>query len=152
MYQTEASSTSLSSSTNRKQRRMSSPTAIVGCARSAVAEVISILGGSFHPSIPLISSQATSRHLDNVQQFPYFARTIPSNGGDAKAICLYLKSIGVTHFGVLYANDSFGEGYWIDLVQEADKQNLQVFGASYDVSIRILRTVEVTMRLLGITQ
>ena len=110
------------------------PTAVSGSTRSAVSEVISILGGSFYPSIPSISSQSTSRHLDNIQQFPYFARTIPTNSGDAKALCLYLKSIGVTHFGVLYANDSFGEAYWIDLVKAANELDLQVIGASYDVS------------------
>jgi hypothetical protein len=66
------------------------PFAMLGAARSAVSETLSVLGGVCE--LPQISATSTSASLDNKGQYPYFTRTIPTNAADAKTIALYLNT------------------------------------------------------------
>ena len=89
------------------------PAAILGPVRSVSSEVVAILGGSLPNPIPSISGLSTSRSLENIQQYPYFSRSVPSDLGVSIALCMYLHSVGITHLNVLYVNDSFGKEYWV---------------------------------------
>jgi hypothetical protein len=108
------------------------PMAVVGPLRSTNADIVSILGGvvttkgveenlsSGSGGIPNISPSATSALLENTEQFPFFGRTIPTNAGDAMALCLYLQSINVRRFAVLHVSDSYGVEFSVAVRQAAE--------------------------------
>ena len=106
------------------------PIAVAGAGRSAVSEPLSILAGAYGTLV--ISSQSTASSLDNKDKFPTFARSIPTSRIDSKAVIAYFKSIGVTHFGVLFIRDAYGSEYNRDLASEASKQNMTVVSAAWD--------------------
>ena len=98
------------------------PFAILGAARSTVSQTLGILGSALQ--LPQISSSSTASILD---ESSYFARTIPTNDGDAHAMMAYLKlHLGVTHVCVLFLNDSWGRRY---------EQDIQYFANIYGVKI-----------------
>jgi hypothetical protein len=106
------------------------PNFLLGAARSAVSQTLAILGGVHE--LPQISATSTSADLDNKGQYPYFARTVPSNTGDAQAIALYFKDLGVTYFGAIYVRDSFGIAYFEDLKLQSQALAITVVAAPYD--------------------
>lgn len=55
------------------------PISLVGAARSAVSQTLSILAGVYE--LPQISASSTSAALDNKVSSPFFARTVPTNRG-----------------------------------------------------------------------
>ena len=64
----------------------------------------------------------TSTELDDTQQFPKFARLIPSDAGTARSIISFAQqknaeSNGDTlrYMGVLYKNDAFGTAFYLAL-------------------------------------
>lgn len=79
------------------------PTAIVGAVMSSVSVPISVLAGT--NKILQVSPLSTSPVLDNKSISPYFGRTVPTNAGDARALVVFLKDLGVTHFGMLHVRD-----------------------------------------------
>jgi hypothetical protein len=109
--------TSSSSSSREQQPPPQPPFAILGAARSAVSQTLAALTGTF--GVPQISGSSTSRILNDKLRFPTFVRTITSNANDAKACAHYLKSLGVTHFGIIYVQDGFGTNYAFTLSEEA---------------------------------
>jgi hypothetical protein len=81
------------------------PMAVVGPLRSVVSKIVATFGGvvttknfvegeemlsSGSGGIPNISPGSTSTRLGNTNDYPFFGRTIPTNAGDAIALCLYL--------------------------------------------------------------
>lgn len=109
------------------------PTAIIGAARSAASEVVSVLGGVYE--IPEISSSSTSGALDNKDAAPYFSRTIPTNAGDAKAIIAYFGMLKVSNFAVLYVNDDYGNYYAQALSDDATASGVQIQLVSFEDSV-----------------
>ena len=107
-----------------------SPIAIVGAARSAVSQTLSILAGVYE--LPQISASSTSAALDNKESSPYFARTVPTNSNDAKATILYLHYLGVTHLGVIFIQDEFGTAFHVALLEEASNRDITIFSTSFD--------------------
>ncbi|KAL3940010.1 MAG: hypothetical protein SGBAC_005362 [Bacillariaceae sp.] len=86
------------------------PTAIAGAFRSAVSIATSLVTGL--RGIPQISPISTSSQLDNVENFPLFGRTVPSDDGTAVAAILYLRQkLGVRQLGIVHINDSYGNAY-----------------------------------------
>ena len=105
------------------------PFAILGAARSTVSITLATLAGAYE--LPQISPSSTATALDDKSKAPYFARTVPTNSGDALAFVLYLQSLEVYNFGVLYTRDDYGTGYHQDLVTECNLLGLKLTSASY---------------------
>ncbi len=120
-------------STKHNQGFLRTPTAIIGAALSAESEVVSVLGGVYE--IPEISSSSTSGALDNKDSAPFFARTIPTNTGDAKAIIAYFRMLQVSNFAVLYVNDDYGNYYAQALSDSATANGLQIELVSFEDSV-----------------
>jgi len=108
------------------------PISLIGAARSAVSQTLSILAGVYE--LPQISASSTSGALDSKALSPFFARTVPTNQNDAKATVLYLQSLGVTHMGVFYIRDEFGTSFNAQILEEANKVGVQVFSTSFDAN------------------
>jgi hypothetical protein len=122
------------------------PMAVVGPVRSAVSDIVSTLGGvvttkgvvdgeetllSGSGGIPNISPTARSARLDNTQQYPFFGRTIPTNTGEATALCLYLQSINVRQLAILHVNDNYGIDYFLEVQNAASYFGISIFSVSY---------------------
>jgi hypothetical protein len=71
--------------------------------------------------IPNISPGSTSARFDNTDKYPFFGRTIPTNAGQAMALCIYLDSINVRQLAVLHVNDNYGMDFLVG-VQNAGRQ------------------------------
>jgi 7 transmembrane sweet-taste receptor of 3 GCPR/Receptor family ligand binding region len=79
-----------------------------------------------------LSPISTSQYLNKRDRFPNFARTIPSNSGDAVALCRYLASVGVTRLAVLFEQDMFyGSPFYTVLKTAADGFNISLFPFPY---------------------
>jgi hypothetical protein len=106
------------------------PVAVYGAIRSAVTEPLSILAGVYQTAV--VNGQSTSSSLDNKDMFPTFTRALPTNRIDSKAVVAYFKSLGVTHFGILFIKDPYGNEYSRDLRNEAAAENMTVVSAAWD--------------------
>jgi hypothetical protein len=106
------------------------PVALCGATRSAVTEPLSVLSGVYETTV--VNGQSTSSSLDNKDMFPTFTRTLPTNRVDSKAVVAYFKSLGVTHFGVLFIKDPYGSEYNRDLMSEANNEKMTVISAAWD--------------------
>ena len=82
------------------------PAAVVGSYRSSVTQPQSILAAL--QDIPQISPASTSANLDDMEVYPYFARTCPSSDGEVAAIVDYYVQLGISKVSILYYSDSFG--------------------------------------------
>jgi hypothetical protein len=97
------------------------PMALLGPALSSETKVVNFVSSSLE--IPQITGTATSTGLDSR---PMFARTIPTNRGDAAAFMFYLKSIGVYHIGILHTLDEWGVLFNQALLAAADRLGMHV--------------------------
>jgi ABC-type branched-subunit amino acid transport system substrate-binding protein len=110
--------------------------AVVGPLRSAISDIVATLGnavttknvvqGEETPSsgsggIPNISPAAGAARLSNPEEYPFFGRTIPTNAGEAMALCIYLYRINVRQLAVLRVNDNYGIDF-LFAVQNAARQ------------------------------
>ncbi|CAB9527641.1 expressed unknown protein (Partial), partial [Seminavis robusta] len=108
---------------SEQQPQQQKPFAILGAARSVTSQAVGILGSAFE--LPQISSSSTASSLDAL---PFFARTVPTNEGDAHATIVYLKQqLHVSNIGVLHSEDSWGRRY---------EQDLQYYGKQYGVDVK----------------
>lgn len=99
-------------------RRDKRPCTVLGAVRSAVSTPTAILTGV--QGIPQISGHSTSADLDDKNQYPLFARTIPSDLGNAIPIIRYFREIlDVQHLAVLHVNDEYGNFFAEGLRQAA---------------------------------
>ena len=103
------------------------PAGIIGCVRSAVSIPLAVFASTYE--LPQLSSSSTSRALDSGELYPFFGRTIPTNEADAKALCIFFQSLGVTHFGVIYIDDDYGVYFVSDIENEAKARNMMVIAA-----------------------
>jgi hypothetical protein len=86
------------------------PCAFLGAYGSAVSVPMSIVTSLF--GYPQVSGASTSSDLDNANDHPLFARTIPSDSENAMPIIIYFREIlQVTHLAVIFVNDSYGNAY-----------------------------------------
>ena len=57
---------------------------------------------------PQISTQSTSEQLDDVDQFPLFGRTVPSDVDNAVPIVKFFRfKLNVTHLAVVHVNNGY---------------------------------------------
>ena len=86
------------------------PCAFLGAHRSAISAPTSIITGL--REYPQVSGASTSTDLDDKSQYKKFARTIPSDGGTAEALILYLQQeLGLTKLAIININDTYGNAY-----------------------------------------
>jgi len=111
----------------KTQKQRKQPFAIMGAARSLVSQTIGYLGEAL--DLPQISSSSTASTLNDLS---LFARTVPTNSGDAHTIVAYLNSLGVKNVGVLYIKDSWGEAYEHDIQVFAQHYGITVYSVAYD--------------------
>lgn len=105
------------------------PLSLAGSFRSAVSQPLAILSGVYE--VPHVNGQSTSSALDNKDQAPTFTRVVSTNRLDAKAYVLYLKSLGVHHFAVLFVRDAYGNEFNRDLKVEAHESGMHMTSVSY---------------------
>jgi hypothetical protein len=106
------------------------PTGVVGDYASSVSKPLAVLGGAYQ--VPQISPSATSSDLDKKAEAPLFARTVPTNAGDSNAVVAYLKSLGVTHFAIIFVRDSFGTAYHSALISAASGAQITVLSSPFE--------------------
>jgi len=86
------------------------PCAFVGAYRSAISQPTSILTGL--RQYVQVSSSSTSETLDDNEQHPLFARTVPSDYGTALLIIRYYRDVlRVNHLAIVNVNDSYGNSF-----------------------------------------
>jgi Receptor family ligand binding region len=103
------------------------PFAIVGAAYSSQTIPLAIVGSAAY-EMPLVSGSSTSTALDGS---PLFARTIPTNAGDAYAAILYYKNLGVTHLACIFLQDAYGQAYHADLKRNANHAGITLLSFPY---------------------
>lgn len=121
------------------------PTGVVGAFLSVVSRPLSILTGAYE--MPQISPSSTAAALDDSDISPTFGRTIPTNQGDATATAIYLESLGVTHFGIIFVADDYGVSFVKDLSRAAEQRGIETVSASFqegdplstDIALKILK-------------
>lgn len=97
---------------------------IIGALSSPVTLVVADLATSLR--IPMISYGASSPDLDNRNRNPYFLRTVPSDTLQALGMVDMITRLGVSHVGLVYINDAYGQGGKLRLLEEAAKRNICV--------------------------
>jgi hypothetical protein len=123
------------------------PMAVVGPVRSEVSNIVSTLGGVVTTKdvvegeetptwgsggIPNISPTARSARLENTDQYPFFGRLIPTNAGEAMALCLYLDSINVRQLAVLHVSDTYGIDFLFEVQKAARQFRISISAVSYN--------------------
>ena len=107
-------------------------TSLVGTVRSMESSSMSFLSSAYN--IPQIASSSTASYLNNKDLYPLFARTVPTNQGDAYAMVLYLKELNVSHVGIFYIADGYGNDFHADVVRELVASNITVLSVQYEDS------------------
>jgi ABC-type branched-subunit amino acid transport system substrate-binding protein len=103
------------------------PFAVLGAMYSSQTIPLSIVGSAAY-ELPLVSGTSTSTALDGS---PLFARTIPTNAGDAYAAILYYKNLGVTHLACFFLQDAYGQAYHADLKRNANTAGITLVSFPY---------------------
>ena len=109
--------------------KVEQPAGIIGEVSSSASKTVATLAGAYE--LPQLSSSSTSEGLESRDTYPFFGRTIPTNAADAKALCIYFQSLGVTHFGVVYSKGDYGTAFWADIRMEAESRNMVVKGMPF---------------------
>ena len=107
-------------------------TSLIGTVRSVESSAVSFLSSAYN--IPQIASSSTASYLNNKDSYPLFARTAPTNQGDAYAMALYLKELNVSHVGIFYISDGYGNDFHADVVRELVPSNITVLSIQYEDS------------------
>jgi hypothetical protein len=106
------------------------PSAIVGAGRSDVSETISTLSGMFQ--LPVVSPHSSAASLDDKVQYPYFARTTPSNAADGRAAVDYFHHLQVSHLGLIYVLDTNGIAYQESIQRAARERGMKTVSIAYE--------------------
>jgi hypothetical protein len=135
------------------------PMAVVGPIRSEVADIVATLGAvvttknvgegeetlsSGSGGIPNISPTATSARLGN---YPFFGRTIPTNAGDAMALCRYLDSINVRQLAVFYVSNTYGIDFIFEIQNAARQFSISISVVSYNDGLALDDSLTAVSRL-----
>ena len=120
----------LNQSTEEQRDEIKRPNAVIGASVSVASSAIGYMTSSL--LIPQISSSSTAKYLNDKEIYKTFSRTVPTNQGDAKAMALFLQFLNITHVGVLFINDAYGNDFLSDLVVELNDVNIIVFSHPYD--------------------
>jgi hypothetical protein len=106
------------------------PSAIVGAGRSDVSETISTLSGMFQ--LPVVSPHSSAASLDDKVQYPYFARTTPSNAAGGRAAVDYFHHLQVSHMGLIYVLDTNGIAYQEAIQRVSRERGMTTISIAYE--------------------
>jgi hypothetical protein len=139
------------------------PMAVVGPLRSVCSDIVATMGSvvetksvaegeenhsSGSGGIPNISPGSTSARLDNTNEYPFFGRTIPTNAGEAIALCIYLDSINVRQLAILHVNDAYGNDVWFGVQNAARQFGISVSEVSYTDGLSLEEPLNAVSRLV----
>ncbi|KAL3934155.1 MAG: hypothetical protein SGBAC_010067 [Bacillariaceae sp.] len=86
------------------------PCAFLGAYGSALSIPVSIVTGLF--GYPQVSGVSTSTDLNSRVNHPLFARTVPSDEGNAIPVIKYFQErLEITRLAVIYQNDPYGNAF-----------------------------------------
>mmetsp|Transcript_4349 Transcript_4349/g.10184 ORF Transcript_4349/g.10184 Transcript_4349/m.10184 type:complete len:1294 (+) Transcript_4349:125-4006(+) len=86
------------------------PCAFLGAYGSALSVPVSIVTGLF--GYPQVSGASTSTDLNSRSNHPLFARTVPSDAGNAIPVIKYFeKRLKISRLAVIYQNDPYGNAF-----------------------------------------
>ncbi|CAB9519365.1 acid type B receptor subunit 2 [Seminavis robusta] len=132
-------------------REQARPAAIIGASSSELSLAIANLAGIYQ--IPQISGLSSAPVLDDKSRAPYFSRTYPTNQADADALMIYLKSLGVSHFGSIYSRETYGDSFGEALSVAAAKHGLVNYFTSYEIwGDQVMHTMLEGLQYLKSTQ
>lgn len=99
---------------------------------------MSTLLTSWYPSFLRFSNRhwSTSSQLDDAQTFPFFARTLVSDEGQAHGLLLFLREKGIDHLGVLHINDEFGNAFLRSLLEKSSSLHPDLSIVAIDLPAR----------------
>lgn len=80
---------------------------LVGGTSSTVAVELSDFATAHN--IPLVSPFATATKLSNTQDFPYFMRTVPTDGPLMDAIIAFMNEVNWKYVVVVYTDETYGK-------------------------------------------
>eukprot|EP00547_Thalassionema_nitzschioides_P009863 CAMPEP_0194225370 /NCGR_PEP_ID=MMETSP0156-20130528/39458_1 /TAXON_ID=33649 /ORGANISM="Thalassionema nitzschioides, Strain L26-B" /LENGTH=1223 /DNA_ID=CAMNT_0038957291 /DNA_START=131 /DNA_END=3802 /DNA_ORIENTATION=+ len=105
------------------------PCAILGSEISTVTSKLATLSGVF--DLFQVSSSALSSELDDLKQYPLFARSHTDVAGFGEMSISFLKSKNINTFCTLVPNDSYGMGFQQSVLQTAASNGMRHFSSSY---------------------
>ncbi|KAH9260658.1 hypothetical protein BASA81_001125 [Batrachochytrium salamandrivorans] len=112
--------------------------AILGLTSTTTATFSSVLATSLQ--VPIISNWATGPGLSNKRLFPYFSRTISSDGLVAEKVILLIKQLNISRFAMLY-----------DEEQRDFKQVIETLCATHGLLLNSFSTPAVTNGIVDIS-
>jgi len=105
------------------------PDFIVGLESSSPTSPLAILAGALN--IPMTSYYATSGDLDDIETFPTFSRTIPSDASTVEQLSKLLEGYELQHVGMIYLDDSYGSAYRDSLQLSFFERNIKLHATGY---------------------
>ena len=97
---------------------------IIGAARSSSSIPVAMLAGM--DAMPQVSSSSSSPSLSNKADYPFFARTYPSDTVVTATLPRVLSSFGWQTIGVLHVNDPYANDYVEGLRRNGPSNGLNV--------------------------
>ena len=79
--------------------------------------------------------------LDNLEQYPYFTRTVPPDSAVSEAIVLLLKNQGFTKLGCVYVNDPYGNAYKDGIIMAAKANGMEAFTSAFTYGSDVITSV-----------
>jgi hypothetical protein len=106
------------------------PCALLGSSWSSVTKALATVTGVY--DLPHVTSSASSVDLDDVSEYPLFARTHPSDASMAQLSMDYLATqLNVDFVGVLHVEDAFGNSYNEQLLIDSAYLNVTLSTESF---------------------
>ncbi|KAL7566109.1 hypothetical protein ACA910_003883 [Epithemia clementina (nom. ined.)] len=97
------------------------PCAFIGATYSRVSVASSMLTG--RRGYPQVSPSSTSADLDDKDQHPLFARTIPSDHANAIPVVLFFRDVlKLQHLAIININDTYGSSFVQGMLLAAKKE------------------------------
>ncbi|KAH3880595.1 uncharacterized protein LOC127878558 [Dreissena polymorpha] len=124
--------------------------AVVTIVSSTVTKAIADLMAEFY--VPVISASASSKDLDDRANFPYFLRTIPSDGEQAKAMAHIVKKNDWKYISLMYVKNNYGSKGRDAFMNEAKNNGLCIANEPEgitDVDANDIDLKEVSTRILN---
>ena len=100
------------------------PAAAVGALVPPTSCALATLSGVY--GIPQISSGSGSGGFDDKNIAPLFGRTITTAKGHAEANIVYMKSLGVTRMAIIYAQDTTGISFQLEMTKAASRHGIDI--------------------------
>ncbi|XP_042342899.1 extracellular calcium-sensing receptor-like [Plectropomus leopardus] len=102
--------------------RQSSVHAIIGASESSSTIVMLQISGIFR--IPVISHFATCACLSNINEYPSFFRTIPSDHYQSRALAKLVKHFGWTWVGAVRSDNDYGNNGMATFITAANQEGV----------------------------